>query len=304
MTIYISGTGYFDFLPLPGHHLPPRALDSRAAPACFSYAARAINFSFGCRDRAVRPGEPVTFSCQFTSDSENASEPRLRVSQRPKGRTISSAVADALVVTFPSNTAFNLLIDQSGTQTSTTFNRNGYATRLRVGSGTPTVLKSSSGNVDLLSYSMSFSSISLNAVVFAVKVTNSGTQSQTISLAVDADTQFDSVHAPMSALEGGRGILMSSSDYDFTFVLRNSSLVRNVSTYCFGSYSNRSSNYWTQTTSFSCSGDSGVTFSWQGLTVDAGASVCVSALFLVGQLSPDRPILDMGSTPAILGSHF
>jgi hypothetical protein len=100
---------------------------------------------------------------------------------------------------------------------------------------------------------MTFTSISSNAVLFSTTVTNLVNESREISLAIDADSQFEGESAKISAVPHDRGFVMSptSSSKTFTMIERGYPLVRDISACWFGASSSCFSNYWTQMTDLS-----------------------------------------------------
>jgi hypothetical protein len=143
--------------------------------------------------------------------------------------------------------------------------------------------------------SLSFSGVTLSTklsligdflVLMAFKLTNAKAGAVFVDVEVDADIMIDgSDSAPVSDLGSGRGFSMGSSRL-FTFIGRTYPLISDVSTYWFGSYYDRSSYYWSNTSATSYSGDSAIAFSWQSLSIPSLGSVSVAAIMRSGSFLP------------------
>jgi hypothetical protein len=140
--------------------------------------------------------------------------------------------------------------------------------------------------------------LSENAVLIAFKLMNSNLLSQMVDVGVDSDIYFDGNDgASVESLSNDMGFVMYSSINSFTIIGRSYPLVRDLTTYWFGSQGSRSSYYWTQISSTSISGvDSGMTFSWQQILIPSNGSVTVSVIMRSGNFDPMSPILNMTNT--------
>jgi hypothetical protein len=90
----------------------------------------------------------------------------------------------------------------------------------------------------------------------------------------------------------GRGFSIGTPPFDFSLILRNYPVIRGVSTYWFGVYSNRTNNRWNNVSALNFSGgDSGCAWSWQGISIPAGGITTAGILFRSGVFLADPPEL-------------
>jgi hypothetical protein len=140
--------------------------------------------------------------------------------------------------------------------------------------------------------------LSENAILLAFHLENSNASAQTVDVGVSSDVYFDGNDAaPIDALSGNRGLVMYSTTNAFTIIGRLYPLVRDLTTYWFGSLGSRSENIWTQTSATTFSGsDSGMAFSWQRILIPSGQSTTISVIMRSGNFDSIAPILLMTDT--------
>jgi hypothetical protein len=122
-----------------------------------------------------------------------------------------------------------------------------------------------------------------------------------VDVECDSDLCLNGDDSPIvSAVGDGRGFSVTSGGYIFTFIGRNYPLIRNVSSYWFGSVISASSHYWDQVSMNSYTGgDSACSWSWQGISIPAGKFVSVGILCRSGSFISDGP--DLSISPDSMG---
>jgi hypothetical protein len=176
---------------------------------------------------------------------------------------------------------FDIAIHPSGYFSRMSTSLSGYTAVSRVG-----------GSAEFgISLSMSWKPLSQIAFVLLFQLTNQDSYPQTADIGIRSDIHLNNDYAPVAAIgsvgSSSRGFTISSAvsspTYRLTFVCRNYPLVTDVSTYWFGYYANRSANQWEQVTTPSISGiDSGMAFSWQGVSVPSYGSATRSVIVKLG----------------------
>jgi hypothetical protein len=86
-----------------------------------------------------------------------------------------------------------------------------------------------------------------------------------LPIGISSDIDFDgNDQATLCSIESNQGFIISSDNSAMRFICRNTPLVTDVSTYWFGSLSDRSN--WTQVQDDCITGtDSAISFSWQNI---------------------------------------
>jgi hypothetical protein len=183
-------------------------------------------------------------------------------------------------------------IKPTGSYASTSSTR-GYATRMRIAGSISSIWPYNGAlqfnGVTLTSH---FTLLGGSAVLIAFRLANNNSVTTSVDVECDTDLYVDGRDsAPISDLGNNQGFIMQGTNYNFTLIGRSYPLVRDVSSYWFGHYSDRTSNYWIQSTTNYYTGDSGCTWSWQGISIPAGQFSTISLIMKSGQLIPGNPIL-------------
>jgi hypothetical protein len=119
------------------------------------------------------------------------------------------------------------------------------------------------------------SKLSLGSVLVNFKLVNSGDTLQALDLAVDANVAFGET----AAAAFGGGFVVYSSDRAMSAVVRNGPLVDDVTTFWFGGPDQLDANRYAQVSNASFySSELAFAFSWQDVTVAAGATTSRSAV--------------------------
>jgi hypothetical protein len=111
-------------------------------------------------------------------------------------------------------------------------------------------------------------------------VYNGNRESKYAGISVSCDINFNSRDdAPVYALSSGLGFQIVGSSHYLYFAFGNEFATTDVFRYWFGNLGSVSSNYWTQTSSYSYSGgDSGMAFSWDPILIAPGTTECRAVL--------------------------
>ncbi|MCI2056632.1 MAG: S-layer homology domain-containing protein [Oscillibacter sp.] len=222
----------------------------------------------------------------------------------PDGWTGTAGDTGTMAYQYNGNDNFNIKGTFNGAWKQTTYSDNGFYTYLSA--GTPT----NPGSNDRVTVDGTARTTSITGVTLAVTletvldggalkitytVTNSGSESKTVSFGSRADIQIGADDsAKITRLEGDRGFTMVSDDeeYDkdesgdfarFNFFCKDvPNYVDDVDTYWYGYYRDATDNLYNNTSDDSFSGDSGMAYSWKNRTVPAGQSKSFSVLMGIG----------------------
>jgi hypothetical protein len=170
----------------------------------------------------------------------------------------------------------------------------GFATRFGIGSTSSlTVTQGASTYVSPITLTTHYVQVSDCAVLIVFKMVNSGTSTVYVYLECDNDLYVDGKDSPTIYDISTKGFYMSGSTYGFTFIGKSYPLIRAVSTYWYGYYGDRTSNYWSSRGTSPYAGDGGCAFSWQSVSVPAAGVATVGALFRSGFFDSVQPGLSL-----------
>jgi hypothetical protein len=179
--------------------------------------------------------------------------------------------------------SFNIYgYDEYGMEIWTTWT--GYSALLRVGDDMGMVEGPNPARINDVTLSLSPSVITDNTVLLGFILKNHAGTVQSVDVGVSTDINFDGEDdALVSEIDAGSGFVVSSVHNAISFILRHSVLVTDVSTFWYGLNAMRWFNNWTQIYERVADvADSGITFSWQGISLLPGQEIVGSALVFFG----------------------
>jgi hypothetical protein len=239
-------------------------------------------FSFYAVDDAGCVSQPGQFTLTIRSPTRSASPPP------------SATPVPTISIAYTLNPSYFNVYGVAGSTNIQTARQGRYYTRMRILSS----LSDVPGTYNGVNFVTGITRLSGNALVLAFRITNHNSSAQVFDFECDADVDFDgNDDAPLASIYDNRGFLMYSSQRVFSILTRDYPIVRDVSTYWFGSDNNRSSHYWTQVSAASwTSGDSACSFSWQNILISPGRSITLSVIMKFGGYLPTGPILTMSNS--------
>jgi hypothetical protein len=148
-----------------------------------------------------------------------------------------------------------------------------------------------------------FRELGREAVVIAFRLVNDGISIQTVDVGIDGNGMIDKDdRSGFGEIGGDRGFIEYSGNYAFAFILRDYPLVHDVSTYWYGASSARWTNIWNEVSEIGLGDDedTGFAFSWQGIRIEAGEMITISAIVRSGTSIDVSPRLVIGGFPGYI----
>jgi hypothetical protein len=258
-------------------------------PANFGVAPGLHSFTICAVDNIGTVSNGESFTCLVTTASKSpiaTVAPTRSVSPArttPPAPTYPAAPVIPINVSCAADYNFDLTGTAGGEVIPVTYERRGFATRLRVWGFESTSAKQCQSRSEfLVTLSTNVTHISSNAVLINFQVANDNWVRTTANIEVNAELAFDNDDfAPIRS--AGSNIIVYSARHALTFVVRNAPLVDNVSAFWFGSADTMTSNLWSQVSvGYIDSPYTGVAFSWHDIPIPPFGRVWRSAIVKFG----------------------